>query len=433
MKPKQDSIVRLENEGLSTETINLALTQHVRSKNTRNIRKVLLVPPDKTRPHSRAGYITNMYYKIFTRSGVKVNILPALGTHAPMTREEQVAFFGEIPEKHFLTHRWRDGVTSIGQISRAYVRVITCGIMDEPIPIQVSSYLLDPSYDLIISIGQVVPHEVAGMANYTKNIAIGCGGSNFINASHMIGAAYGIEKILGKVNTPVRHLLDYIQKFLLAELPLEYALTVIEAEKLIGLYIGEGDSLFQKAALLSRERNINYVDSPIQNCVVYLDKEEFHSTWLGNKAIYRSRMAIADGGNLLVLAPGIKSFGEDSETDRLICKYGYVGRERILELSKSEPELQNNLSVAAHLIHGSSDGRFNITYAAPLLGKEAVENTGYQYMDWDDALGLVAQYSSSNNNTQDWHKTLKPGFNGDMYFIPNPALGLWKLNSQIEW
>ena len=407
----QTKPIILEGKKIDKETLHKALLKHFHGKDAR---KILLIPPDITRSHSGAGIITGLYYDIFTQAGVETNILPALGSHVPMTREEQITFFGNIPAEHFLIHNWRDGVTALGEIPAAFVRETSEGLMDTAIPVQVSNHLLDPSYDLIISIGQVVPHEVVGMANYTKNIVVGCGGSHFISASHMVGAFYGIERILGKVDTPVRRLFDYAEENILTQLPLEYVLTVTDSGDIIGLYIGTGRELFVRAAALSSKRNINYVERPINNCVVYLDEKEFHSTWIGNKAVYRTRMAIADGGHLLILAPGVKVFGEDAENDRLIRKFGYTGRERILRLCKSEEELQNNLSAAAHLIHGSADGRFNITYAAPFLGKEAVEGVGYQYMDWENA---IKQYNP---------ETLQPGFNGEVYFIPNPAVGLWQ-------
>ena len=410
----QTKPIIIEGKKIDTETLRKALLKHLDGRNTR---KVLLIPPDITRSHSGAGIITSLYYEIFTHSNIETYILPALGSHAPMTREEQLAFFGNIPAERFLTHRWRDRVTTIGEIPADFIREASVGLMDTAIPVQVSDHLLDSSYDLIISIGQVVPHEVVGMANYTKNIVVGCGGNHFISASHMVGAFYGIEKILGKADTPVRRLFDYAEENILTQLPLEYVLTVTDFGNIIGLYIGIGRELFERAAALSSKININYVDKPINNCVVYLDEKEFHSTWIGNKAVYRTRMAIADGGHLLILAPGVKTFGEDEENDRLIRKYGYTGRERILELCKNEIELQNNLSAAAHLIHGSADDRFSVTYAAPLLGKEAIQGVGYQYMDWEDA---IKQYDP---------KTLQPGFNGDIFFIPNPAVGLWQANS----
>ncbi|MCL2301490.1 MAG: lactate racemase domain-containing protein [Firmicutes bacterium] len=411
----------LENEqtGLRLEEIRAGLARSIRG---RALKKVLLIPPDFTRMNSGAGIITAMYYELL--AGVRVDILPALGTHAPMTREQQVAFFGEgIPEERFLVHDWRGNVSKIGEVPASFVREVSEGLMDDTLDVEVSNYLLDPSYDLILSIGQVVPHEVVGMANYTKNIVVGCGGSRFINRSHMLGAFYGMERIMGRDQTPVRRVFDYAQEHFISKLPIEYVLTVTTTENdktnIMGLYIGKEREAFERAVALSQKHNLNYLQKPMQTCVVWLDEREFHSTWLGNKAIYRTRMAMADGGRLIVLAPGVRMFGEDSVNDRLIRKYGYVGRLRVLELIKTERELQDNLGAAAHLIHGSSDGRFDITYAAKHLGREEVEGAAFGYMPFDEA---AAKYDPGK---------MKPGWNvldgEEVYFIENPALGLWAL------
>jgi len=414
--------------GLDRESILQILMQTVDMQTTK---KVLLIPPDGTRPYSGAGQITAEYYHLFKSAGIHVDILPALGTHAPMTREQQVSFFGDIPASCFLTHNWRDGVTTLGEIPADYAQQASDGHANEAVVVQVSNYLVDPTYDRIISIGQVVPHEVAGMANFTKNIVIGCGGSKFISASHIVGAFYGAERIMGRVNTPVRKLFDYAEDHFLCKLPLTYVLTVTRLNEykadILGLYAGSGPnarSAFTKAAALSKKINITHVEKPIKTCIVWLDEHEFHSTWLGNKAVYRTRMAMAKGGQLIVMAPAVKSFGEDAENDRLIRKYGYIGRKNIIALINSEEALQQNLSAAAHLIHGSSDGQFEITYAAPLLGKDAVEGVGYKYTNLDDAVAMFD------------HKNLTPGFNTlptgqEIYYIPNPALGLWSYSSTM--
>ncbi|MCL2107470.1 MAG: lactate racemase domain-containing protein [Oscillospiraceae bacterium] len=411
-----------ENErGLDTARIRASLLASLRG---RTPGRVLVIPPDITRLNSGAGLITSIYYELMASSGAKVDILPALGTHAPMTRAEQVAFFGgDIPEERFLTHRWRDGVTKLGEVPADFVREVSEGLMDEAMDVEVSDYLLDPAYDLILSVGQVVPHEVVGMANYTKNIVVGCGGSRFINRSHMLGAFYGMERVMGRDHSPVRKVFDYAEEHFIRKLPVEYALTVTVTEgertDIVGLYIGRERDGFERAVAMSQRRNLNYLPRPMKTCVVWLDEREFHSTWLGNKAIYRTRMAMADGGRLIILAPGVRRFGEDGENDRLIRKYGYAGRKNVLELVKREQELRSNLGVAAHLIHGSPDGRFRVTYATRHLTREEVEGAAFDYLPFDEA---VAKYNP---------KKLKPGWNTvdgeELYFIENPALGLWAL------
>ena len=418
-------MLNVENEsGLSTDQIKTLLAESLQN---RKLRKVLLVPPDMTRRNSGAGLITALYYELL--EDVHVDVLPALGTHVPMTRDEQISFFGDkIPEERFLEHDWRNNISKIGEIPGRFVHEVSEGLIESPIDVELSNHLLDKSYDLILSIGQVVPHEVVGMANYTKNIVVGCGGSSFINQSHMLGAVYGMERMMGKADTPVRKVFDYAQEHFINKLPVEYVLTVTvsagEKTDILGLYIGKDRECFERAAQLSQKHNLIFMESPIETCVVWLDEHEFHSTWLGNKAIYRTRMAMADGGRLIVLAPGVVKFGEDEAIDRLVRRYGYKGRDNILGLSKTEPDLQNNLSAAAHLIHGSTDGRFSVTYATDKLSKEDVEGVGFEYMSLTAAL---KKYDP---------KSLSPGYNKTVdgervFYIENPALGLWMAKGRL--
>jgi len=418
-----------DGKGICERGLRQALLESI-EKQGKEIKKVLLLPPDFTRGHSGAGLITAIYYEIL-KDSCQVDIMPALGTHVPVSDEERIAFFGEqIPKDRFFVHNWRTDVVKIGEIPAEFIREVSEGLMDEPIDVEVNRRLLDESYDLIISIGQVVPHEVVGMANYSKNIFVGCGGSKMINKTHMLGAFYGMERIMGRDFSPVRKVFDYAEANFIQNLPLMYVLTVTthteeEGVKIHGLFIGRERKLFEEAVALSQQKNLIFLDRPLKKVVVYLDEKEFKSTWLGNKSIYRTRMAIADGGELIVLAPGVRRFGEDLENDRLIRKYGYVGRIRVLELYRENEDLQKNQSVAAHLIHGSSDGRFSITYAVKHLTKEEVEGVNFKYMDYEEA---VSKYDPAK---------LKDGFNvmedgEEVFFISNPALGLWADRSRFQ-
>lgn len=387
----------------------------------RQLNKVLLLPPDYTRLYSGAGKITAVYYEAL-KDICEVDIMPALGTHEPMTREEFTAFFGSgVPFERMIVHNWRTDVVKLGEVPADFVSEVSDGLVNTKIDVEVNRRIVDPSYDLIISIGQVVPHEVVGMANYSKNIFVGCGGSNMINSSHMLGAFYGMERIMGKDHSPVRKVFDYAQEHFLTDVPLLYVLTVTTNKGddtfIHGLFIGEHRDVFEQAVKLSQDINLTYVDEPFKKVVVYLDEREFKSTWLGNKAVYRTRMAIADGGELIILAPGVRKFGEDDENDRLIRKYGYVGRENVLRLVDENEDLRANLSVAAHLIHGSSDGRFSITYCTEKLTADEVRGVSFGYMPYSEA---IKKYDPA---------VLKDGYNtvdGEkIFYISNPALGLW--------
>ncbi|WP_202972436.1 lactate racemase domain-containing protein [Clostridium thermosuccinogenes] len=414
------SIKASSRDGITDSEIKSALEQTLKDRG--ELKRVLLIPPDYTRLNSYAGVITGIYYDMLSEK-CRVDIMPALGTHMPMSDDERIEMFGSrIPKECFINHNWRTDVVKIGEVPASFVEDVSDGLMNEPIDVEVNRILLDKSYDLIISIGQVVPHEVVGMANYSKNIFVGCGGRSMINQTHMLGAFYGLERIMGRDFSPVRKVFDYAEENFIRDIPLIYVLTVTSQHNgktvVDGLFAGRERSLFEEAVRLSQEKNLNFVEEPLKKVVVYLDEKEFKSTWLGNKAVYRTRLAIEDGGELLVLAPGVRKFGEDDGNDLLIRKYGYVGREKILELFGKNRDLRDNQSVAAHLIHGSSDGRFTITYAVDKLTKEEVEGVNYNYAPISS---VYKKYDPSK---------LKEGFNvlddGEkIYYIANPALGLW--------
>ena len=391
-------------------------------------KKVLVVPPDCTRFHSRAGDITNLIYHYY-KDALK-DILPALGTHTPMTPKDLSVMFGDVPKDLFRVHDWRNDVVTAGVVPGEFVSKITEGKLDYPWPAQLNKLVFNGGHDLILSVGQVVPHEVVGMANYNKNLFVGTGGPEGINKSHFIGAVYGMERMMGKADTPVRKLLNYASDNFITHLPVVYVHTVIgrdESGKLVirGLYIGDDEEVFRLAAELSIKVNFIMVDKPFKKVVVYLDPSEFKSTWLGNKSIYRTRMAMADGGELMVLAPGLKEFGEDREIDRLIRKYGYRGTPATLKYLKENEELMGNLSAAAHLIHGSSEGRFSITYCPGSLTREEIESVGFKYADLDK---IMKKYNPV---------TLKEGFNKmadgeEIFYISNPAVGLWASGERLS-
>jgi len=384
--------------------------------------RVLAIPPDFTRANSYAGPITEMVYDYF--GDRLTDIMPALGTHTPMTEEQMDAMFGHVPHSLFRVHDWRNDVVTVGEVPASYIHEVSEGRLDYSLKAQVNKLLLDPSFDLILSIGQVVPHEVIGMANYTKNIFVGVGGSEGINKSHFIGATYGMERIMGRADSPVRAVLEYARQNFIKQLPIVYVQTVLAKNEetgrmdLKGLFIGDDMECFRKAAALSLQTNFIMVDKQIKKCIVYLDPEEFKSTWLGNKAVYRTRMAIADGGELIVLAPALREFGEDKTIDGLIRKYGYKGTPHTLKCTNENKDLQDNLGASAHLIHGSSEGRFTITYCpGPEMTREEIEGVGFNYGDLDETM---KRYHVSE---------LKDGWNTvdgeEVYYISNPALGLW--------
>jgi nickel-dependent lactate racemase len=382
--------------------------------------KVLAVPPDQTRAASRSGELTSLVWNYYGKSLRAV--LPALGTHRAMSPERVASMFGSVPFELFHAHNWREDVETVGVVPGKFIHEQSEGKLDFEWPAQVNRLVSRGDFDLILSIGQVVPHEVIGMANYNKNILIGTGGPHSINRSHYLGAVYGMERIMGRADNPVRRVLNYAASHFLGNLPIVYVLTVVSrnasgATVVRGLFVGDDSECFHAAAELSFQVNFSLMPKPIRKAVVYLDPREFHSTWLGNKAIYRTRMAMEDGGELVILAPGVCAFGEDRRIDELIRKYGYHGTPATVAMVKEHEDLAADLSAAAHLIHGSSEGRFRITWCPGGLSREDIEGVGFEYGELNPMMQLYDPAKLQHG----WNRLAGE----DVFFIENPGLGLW--------
>ncbi len=388
-------------------------------------RRVLVVPPDITRLHSRAGELTRYAWEYY--GDRMAAVLPALGTHAAMSPAQLTRMFGEVPQELFHIHNWRTDIETLGEVPQAFIEEQSEEKLHFSWPAQVNRLLLEGGWDLILSVGQVVPHEVIGMANYNKNILVGTGGREGINRSHYLGAVYGMERIMGRADNPVRRVLNYAGERFLKSLPIVYVQTVVGRAPVVssqsgglatrGVFIGDDAECFERAAALSLQVNFEMMDKPLRKVVVYLDPQEFHSTWLGNKAVYRTRMALADGAELIILAPAVKEFGEDRTIDALIRKYGYRGTPATLEAVAKNADLAADLSAAAHLIHGSSEGRFTITWCPGHLTREEVEGVGFAYGNLNE---MQRRYDPEK---------LRDGLNSvdgeEIFYISNPGLGLW--------
>lgn len=391
------------------------------------VHNMLVIPPDITRLHSRAGELTRYVYEY--RSAAVKAILPALGTHRPMDNQEIETMFGDLPNSLFKEHLWRSDCIQSGTIPAEFIEEVSEGIVSYDLPVYFNRMLLDPQYDCILSISQVVPHEVAGMAGYSKNLVVGLGGAENIHKTHFLGAAYGMERVMGNADSPVRKVLNHAMKTFVGNLPIVHIITVLGMDecgslKVRGLFIGNDDECYNKAAQLSQAVNIHKLDKPLQKVVVHLDPQEFKSTWLGNKSIYRTRMAIGDGGELVVLAPGIKMFGEDSQIDALIRQFGYRGTPNTMDAIKAHGHLQNNLSAAAHLIHGSSEDRFSITYCTGGLDRNAVEGVGFKYAH----VGTMLERYRPESLTEGYNR-MPDG--EEIYYISSPGSGLWALRERF--
>jgi nickel-dependent lactate racemase len=422
---------KVEADHVSDDQIKQAADRMLAEARTRlgsDLKRVLLLPPDLTRAHSGSGWITEYIYNALPDAHVEV--IPTLGQHIPHTEAENKWMFGSIPNERIFAHDWRNGVTRVGVIPGALVAKSTGGVADWDIPVDLNTKLMNEQWDLIVNVGHVVPHEVLGFANHNKNYFIGLGGKDTICASHIAAAVYGIENNLGCLVTPLRACYNWSEDEHLQSLKDVYFQIVMHRDadnKLVtsGIYVGDDLETYLDAARRSRDQNITLFDKPVKKIVAVMQPDEFRATWVANKAVYRTRMAIADGGELLIIAPGVERFGEQPEVDALIRKYGYKGTPRTLELYKTESDMQDIPHGVAHLIHGSSEGRFTITYAPGHLTQAEIEQVGYKYADVD---AMTKRYDPA---------VMKEGWNTmpdgeEVFYISTPSAGLWSTADKLH-
>ncbi len=384
-------------------------------------KRVLALPPDHTRSDSRAGELTCIAHEML---GDRLSgVMPALGTHEAMSAKELDYMFPGLPHRLIREHRWKDDVLTLGKVDEDFVAAATEGIYRQAWSAQVNRLLIQGGFDMILSLGQVVPHEVIGMANYNKNVFVGTGGREGINESHYLSALYGMERVMGRCDTPLRRILNRAQDLFCGNMPLMYVLTVVQslpdgAKKVRGLFVGNSHDVFFAAGELAARVNCFVVERVPQTVVVTMNPHKYRKTWLANKAIYRTRMLVGDRGRLVVIAPGVERFGEDLGIDQLIRKYGYRTTPEILEMVAQNEDLQRNLSAAAHLIHGSSENRFDVIYAPGQLSQPEIASVGYQYANWREMVDFYQTDGLSNG----WSKDRS---GGEFYFVSDPGLGLW--------
>jgi nickel-dependent lactate racemase len=421
-----------ESEELSRAEINalaLRLLTEARSRLKKDFRRVLLLPPDLTRAHSGAGKVTETIYQALAPHA-DVHVIPTLGQHQPHSAEQNRWMFGDIPNDHIHIHDWLGGVIRVGVIPARLVKESTAGVADWDIPIDLNTSLMQEKWDLIVNIGHVVPHEVLGFANHNKNYFIGLGGKESICASHMAAAIYGIENNLGQLITPLRACFNWAENEFLRDLTDVYLQVVMKRSpdnRLVtcGVYVGDDLETYLMAARKSRAENITVLDQPVQKIIAVMQADEFHSTWVANKAVYRTRMALADGGELLVIAPGLRRFGEQESVDALIRKYGYRGTPHTLNQYREQADLQQLAHATAHLLHGSSEGRFAISYAPGFLTKQEIEQVNYRYVPLEEALRRYPP-----EKMQEGWNTMPDG--EKVFFISTPSAGLWSTKQRLE-
>jgi nickel-dependent lactate racemase len=327
--------------------------------------RVLAIIPDKTRDDNTDLLFPHVCQVLEARGAAQLDALVAQGTHAPMTEEQKRAKIGAsfgspLPLLgHVFDHQWDrpEELVTLGEISREGVRELTGGLIDRAIPVRLNRLLMPGLYDTVLVVGTTMPHEVAGFSGGAKYFFPGVAGPDLTHATHWLGALATIERVIGRVETPIRHLIEAAADFVTAQvISLNSVVTRGDDERLRthALFAGYLRQAFRRACEVSRQVHIRYTGRKYMRVVALLD-EHYDEMWVGGKASYRLGAVIEDGGELLIYAPQLRRVSETH--GRLIEKYGYAPLETVQVLVDQSEELQANLCVAAHLAHVAYAGR----------------------------------------------------------------------------
>jgi lactate racemase len=360
--------------------------------------KVLAIIPDKTRDDNTDTLFPFAAEILQRRKVAQFDALVAQGTHAPMTATEKRLKIGadaaDLPEGlgNVFDHQWNipDELVTIGRLEAAQVSQLTGGLLDNAVEVNLNRRLAPGVYDTILIFSATVPHEVAGFAGGAKYLFPGVAGPDLTHATHWLGALAHIENVIGRVETPTRHMIEAAADFVSGQIITLNSVITREPDNRLrthALFAGDYRQAFRRAAEVSRLLHIKYTGRRYRRVVALLD-EHYDELWVGGKASYKLGGIIEPGGELIIYAPHLRSISETH--GRMIEKYGYAPLDRVREMVALSAELQSNLAVAAHLAHVSYAGqrdasghvvpRYRITMASA-LDEETCRRVHLGFMD----------------------------------------------------
>jgi lactate racemase len=346
--------------------------------------RVLAIVPDKTRDDNTDILFPAAAGILKERGAEQFDALVAQGTHMPMTEEEKRSKVGlgegaSLPLLgSIFDHQWNrpEELVDLGELSAERVSELTGGLINESVKVNLNRLLAPGVYDTVLIFGATVPHEVAGFAGGAKYFFPGVAGPDLTHATHWLGALASIENVIGRVETPTRHMIEAAAELVPARIiSINSVVTRGDDERLRthALFCGDVREAFRRAAEVSRQVHIKYTGRKYRRVVALLD-EHYDELWVGGKASYKLGGIIEEGGELIIYAPHLRAISETHGL--LIEKYGYAPIDRVREMVALSTELRSNLAVAAHLAHVSYAGsrdetgkvipRYTITMASAL-------------------------------------------------------------------
>lgn len=272
-------------------------------------KRVLVIVPDGTRT-APVGMVFKGLFAQIGEPTAALDVLIALGTHQPMSEEaicqrleiSTAQRAAEYRKVHFFNHAWNNpaALQNIGIIPAAEISQLSGGLFAMDVPVEVNRLLF--SYDQVIIIGPVFPHEVVGFSGGNKYLFPGVGGPEILNFFHWLGAVVTNPMIIGNKWTPVRKVVD--RAGAMVKISKLCFCMVVDKGGLAGLFAGTPESAWDQASDLSRQLHITYKDRAFHTILSCAPKM-YDELWTGGKCMYKLEPVLADGGELIIYAPHI--------------------------------------------------------------------------------------------------------------------------------
>ncbi|MGA2465396.1 MAG: nickel-dependent lactate racemase [Thermodesulfobacteriota bacterium] len=327
-------------------------------------KNVLIVVDDYTRTTPVQKILPRLVSEL-GEAGIKpsgIKILVALGTHRPMTEEEIVKKFGkDIPKRYpIFNHQWWDSS-----------QLTYFGETEKRTPIFVNRMIKE--VDLIIGIGQIVPHRVSGFSGGGNIIQPGICGEETTGKTHWLSAQFKGREILGKIENPIKEEIERVAQ----KAGLKWIINTIQdgSGRLIKVVAGDPVQAYRTGAKRSFE--IYQSKLPQEADIIIADSHPYDSDlWLAAKGIYASELAVKQGGVviLVTLCPeGV------SPSHPEVLEWGYQTFEEV-DRKVRQGKIQK-LTAAAHLVHVGRviKERVKGILVCPGISKMETEKLGFLY------------------------------------------------------
>jgi lactate racemase len=352
-------------------------------------KRVLVIVPDATRTAPLPLLFDALWSKL---AGVaeRVQVLIALGTHPPLD-EAQIARLlgleGQSPGRYasleVFNHDWNcdAALCRLGSLSASETREISQGRLSLDVPVRINSRIRD--CDVVLVLGPVFPHEVAGFSGGNKYFFPGISGPELLNFFHWLGALITNVEIIGVADTPVRRVIDRAA----ALIPVErrcVAFVVSPSGGVHGLSYGTPESAWRNAVNLSSRVHVRRVERSFRQ-VLSCAPPMYDELWVAGKCMYKLEPVVADGGELIIFAPHLKTISQTH--GELIERIGYHVRDYFTKQWDQFKDVP--WGVLAHSTHVRGTGTFEngderprvkVTLATG-LPRELCERIGLGYRD----------------------------------------------------